>query len=73
MVSWDAVQRHSILGEVGWLVYFIVLLIVAVYAMNFFVDAVFPRHFNDKIADAIAAILACVAFLATRTAASRQR
>lgn len=66
-------RRDSILAEIGWLIYFLVLLVIAVYAMNIFVDVVFPRHFNDRIADAIAAILAAVVFLGTRRAAERRR
>lgn len=52
--------------------YFLVLLVVLVYAMNIFVDTVFPRHFSDRIADAIAAVLAAVAFIATRGAVERR-
>ena len=66
-------RRHSILAEIGWLVYFIALLVVAVYAMNALVNAFFPRHFNDTIAAVIAALLAGLAFVATRAAATRRR
>lgn len=65
-------RRNSILGELGWLVYFLVLLVIAVYAMNIFVNAAFPRHFNDKVADAIAAIIAAVVFVVTRAARARR-
>jgi hypothetical protein len=67
------VQRQSILAELGWLLYFIALLVVAVYAMNLFVNAAFPRHFNDIVADLIAAILAAIAFVATRAYVARRR
>ena len=66
-------QRHSILAELGWLAYFLAVFVVAVYAMNIFVDAAFPRHFNDKVADTIAALFAAVVFVLTRAAAARRR
>jgi hypothetical protein len=67
------VQRQSILAELGWLVYFIALLVVAVYAMNVFVNGAFPRHFNDTVADVIAGIFAAIAFVATRAYVTRRR
>ncbi len=60
--------RNSILGELGWLAYFLVVFVIAVYAMNVFVV---PHHFNDKIADVLAGIFAAVLFVATRAYAAR--
>jgi hypothetical protein len=66
------VQRQSILGELGWLAYFIVLLVVTIYALNAFVNAAFPHHFRSTVANALAAILAAAVFIATRSWASRR-
>jgi len=68
------VRQQSILGELGWLGYFLVLLVIAVYGANLVANALFPRHFNDKIADTLAAIFAALVFIATRAyAAARSR
>lgn len=65
-------QRHGVLAELGWLVYFIVLLVIAIYAVNALVNWLFPFHFNDKVADMIAAIFAGVAFIVTRSIVTRR-
>jgi cell division protein FtsW (lipid II flippase) len=57
------VQRSSILAEVGWLAYFFAIFVLLVYVFNIFVV---PHHFNDKIADVLAAGFAAVAMIATR-------
>jgi branched-subunit amino acid transport protein len=64
------VRRNSILGELGWLAYFLIALVLAVYAMNIFVV---PHHFNDKVADVLAGIFAALLFIATRAYAARVR
>ena len=63
-------RRNSILGELGWLAYFLIALVLAVYAMNIFVV---PHHFNDKVADVLAGIFAALLFIATRAYAARVR
>jgi membrane protein implicated in regulation of membrane protease activity len=62
-------QRSSIAAEIGWLVYFFLIFIIAVYVLNVFVV---PHHFNDKIADTFAAIIAALAMIATRAAYTRR-
>lgn len=62
-------MRGSILGEMGWLVYFLVILVIAVYAMNIFVV---PHHFNTVIANVIAAIVAAFVYVWTRNYAQRR-
>lgn len=56
-------HRSSILAELGWLVYFIVVFVAAVYAL---VGLLVPHHFNDKIAIALAAIFAGLVMIGTR-------
>lgn len=63
-------QRSSILGEIGWLVYFIAVFVAAVYAL---VGWLVPHHFNDKIAIALAAIFAGLVMIGTRAWAARRR
>lgn len=55
--------RSSILAELGWLAYFFVIFVILVYVFNIFVV---PHHFNDRIADVLAAVLAGVIMIATR-------
>ncbi|MEO6836073.1 MAG: hypothetical protein ABI231_09260 [Candidatus Tumulicola sp.] len=65
--------RSPILVEIGWLVYFILIFVAAVY---FLVRLLVPHHFNDKIAIALAAIFAGLIMIATRawiTARARSR
>jgi hypothetical protein len=63
--------RSSILTEVGWLAYFAVVFVVAVYAL---VGLLVPHHFNDKIAIALAALFAGLAMIGTRAwLTNRQR
>jgi branched-subunit amino acid transport protein len=61
--------RGSILGELGWLVYFLVVLVIAVYAMNIFVV---PHHFNAVVANVIAAIVAGLVYVWTRSYVQRR-
>jgi branched-subunit amino acid transport protein len=61
--------RGSILGELGWLIYFLAILVVAVYAMNVFVV---PHHFNTVIANVIAAIVAGLVYVWTRNYAQQR-
>jgi len=55
--------RSSILVEIGWLAYFIVVFVIAVYVL---VNLLVPHHFNDKIAIALAAIFAGLCMIGTR-------
>lgn len=63
-------QRSSILAEAGWLAYFIVIFVAAVYLL---VGLLVPHHFNDKIAIALAAIFAGLVMIGTRAWASARR
>lgn len=56
-------QRSSILTEIGWLAYFLVIFVACVYFMVIFVV---PHHFNDKIAITLAGIIAGLAMIVTR-------
>ena len=56
-------QRSSILVEFGWLAYFFAIFVILVYAFNIFVV---PHHFNDKIADVLAAGIAAIVMIVTR-------
>ncbi|MBV8153407.1 MAG: hypothetical protein JO192_01320 [Candidatus Eremiobacteraeota bacterium] len=55
--------RSPVIVEIGWLVYFLATFVLAVYVMVLFVV---PRHFNDKIAIALAGLFAAVVMIATR-------
>ena len=64
-------KRSSILAELGWLAYFVIVFVAAVYAL---VGLLVPHHFNDKIAIALAAIFAGLVMIGTRAwVASRRR
>jgi len=56
-------KRSSIVAEIAWLAYFFAIFVVLVYAFNIFVV---PHHFNDKIADVLAAVIAALVMIATR-------
>jgi hypothetical protein len=59
--------RGSILAELGWLAYFLVVFAIFVYLMVLFVV---PHHFNDKVAITLAGIFAAVVMIATRARVS---
>jgi len=59
--------RSSVLGEIGWLAYFLAVFVVAVYAL---VRLLVPHHFNDKVAIMLAAIFSGLVMIATRAWAS---
>jgi divalent metal cation (Fe/Co/Zn/Cd) transporter len=61
--------RGSILGELLWLIYFLALLVIAVYAINIFVV---PYHFNPVVANVIAAFAAILVYVWTRSYARRR-
>ncbi len=65
-------RQHSILAELGWLAYFLVVLVIAVYVVNILVDALFPRHFNSTVADLLAGVAAAAIFIATRASRARR-
>jgi divalent metal cation (Fe/Co/Zn/Cd) transporter len=52
------------MAEIGWLAYFFAIFVILVYAFNLFIV---PHHFNDKIAILLAAIIAAIIMIATRT------
>ena len=51
------------LGEIAWLGYFLVVFVVAVYAL---VRLLVPHHFNDKVAIMLAAIFSGLVMIGTR-------
>ena len=55
--------RSSILVEIGWLAYFLAIFVAMVYLMVLFVV---PHHFNDKIAIALAGLVAGLVMITTR-------
>jgi hypothetical protein len=63
-----AKRRTSIATEIGWLAYFLVVFVAAVYLL---VRTLVPHHFNDKIAIALAAIFAGLIMIGTRAWISR--
>jgi hypothetical protein len=56
-------RKSSILTEVGWLAYFLVVFVALVVAFN---ALVVPHHFNPMIAVVFAAFLAAMIMIATR-------
>jgi hypothetical protein len=56
-------QPSSIRAELGWLAFFLVIFVVAVYLM---VRFVVPHHFNDKVAIMLAAIFAGLTLIFVR-------
>ncbi|MFZ0032637.1 MAG: hypothetical protein WAK84_12275 [Candidatus Cybelea sp.] len=56
-------QRSSVATEIGWLAYFLVVFVGAVYLL---VRSLVPHHFNDKIAIVLAAIFAGLIMIGTR-------
>jgi nitrate reductase gamma subunit len=65
------VQRSpsSVVTEIGWLVFFLVTFVVAVYLL---VRLLVPHHFNDKIAIVLAAMFAGLIMIGTRAWVSRR-
>jgi hypothetical protein len=62
--------RSSIAAEIGWLAYFLVVFVAAVYLL---VRSLVPHHFNDKIAIVLAAIFAGLILIGTRAWIGRWR
>ncbi|MDQ2864897.1 MAG: hypothetical protein M3R51_01590 [Candidatus Eremiobacteraeota bacterium] len=62
-------RNSSVLFEFGWLAYFLVVFALLVYAFNIFIV---PHHFNDRIADVLAGILAGIALIVTRSRFARR-
>jgi hypothetical protein len=56
-------RRSSLLAEFGWLAYFIAVFAIFMYLFNIFVV---PHHFNDKVADVLAGVVAALAYTITR-------
>jgi hypothetical protein len=59
----------SLAAEFGWLAFFLVVFVAAVYA---FVRTLVPHHFNDKIAVALAALFAGLIMIGVRAWVSRK-
>jgi len=57
------VQRSSILAEIGWLAYFIVIFAILVYLLNILLV---PHHFNYIVANVLAGGLAAIVMIVTR-------
>jgi hypothetical protein len=55
--------RSSILVEIGWLAFFLVVFVAATYLL---VGLLVPHHFNDKIAIVLAGIFAGLIMISTR-------
>jgi uncharacterized membrane protein len=53
----------SVAAEIGWLAFFLAVFAAAVYLL---VRWLVPHHFNDKIAIALAALLAGLVLIAVR-------
>ncbi|HEY5340280.1 MAG TPA: hypothetical protein VIK27_04570 [Candidatus Aquilonibacter sp.] len=56
-------QRSSILTELLWLAFFFAIFVILMYAFNIFVV---PHHFNDKVADVLAGVLAGLIMIGAR-------
>jgi hypothetical protein len=56
-------SRSSVTAEIGWLAFFLVVFVAAVYL---FVLVLVPHHFNDKVAIALAAMAAGLVMIGTR-------
>lgn len=63
-------RSSSIAVELGWLAYFLVVFVAAVYAV---VRFLVPHHFNDKVAIALAALFAGLVMIGTRAWVSGRR
>ena len=61
-----AQRRSSVSGEIGWLVYFLLVFAVATYLL---LRNVVPHHFNDKVAVMLAAIFSGLVLIGTRALA----
>jgi hypothetical protein len=55
--------KSSIATEIGWLAFFLVVFVAAVYL---FVRSLVPHHFNDKIAIVLAAMFAGLVMIFAR-------
>jgi hypothetical protein len=62
-------QRSYVLVEAGWLVFFLLVFVAAVYLL---VRTLVPHHFNDKIAVALAALFAGLIMIGTRAWLTRR-
>lgn len=62
-------QRSPILVEIAWLAYFLAIFVILIYVFNLYVV---PHHFNDKVAAAMAGVLAALAMIFTRAAYTRR-
>jgi hypothetical protein len=62
-------SRSSVLAEIGWLAFFLIVFVAAVYLL---VRSLVPHHFNDKIAIVLAAMFAGLVMIATRAWFSAQ-
>jgi len=69
VASLVAQRRSSVPVEIAWLIYFLFVFVSAVYLL---LRNLVPRHFNDKIAIALAAIVASLIMIGTRAWVSAQ-
>ena len=59
----NAPNNSSIGAEIAWLLGFLVVFAVALLLLNIYLV---PHHFNDKVADTAAGVIAAVAYVAAR-------
>jgi membrane protein implicated in regulation of membrane protease activity len=64
-----AQPRSSVVAELGWLGFFLLIFAAFMYA---FVGLLVPHHFNDKIAIVLAAIFAGLLMIVTRAWMTRR-
>ena len=62
--------RSSILTEIAWLGFFLIVFVAAVYLL---VRTLVPHHFNDKIAIVLAGFFAALVMIAVRARVSPPR
>ncbi len=59
----NAPNNSSIGTEIAWLLGFLVIFAIALLLLNIYLV---PHHFNDKVADTAAGVIAAVAYVGAR-------
>ena len=65
----NAPNNSSIGTEIAWLLGFLVIFAIALLLLNIYLV---PHHFNDKVADTAAGVIAAVAYFGARRWAMRR-
>ena len=65
----NAPNNSSIGTEIAWLLGFLVIFAIALLLLNIYLV---PHHFNDKVADTAAGVIAAVAYVGARRWAMRR-